>query len=414
VHAGPSPIAPSARPVWAEIDTGAVRHNAAVLARLAAPAALCAVVKADGYGHGAVPVARAALAGGASWLAVAMVEEGVVLRDAGIDAPVLVLSEPPPAAMAEVVARRLTPTCYTRAGVMAAADASARAGTITDVHVKANTGMHRVGADGAEVLDVVSAVTASPALRFAALWTHFPVADGVEDEDREFTEAQLARFAGILVTLEAAGMPAPFLHAANSAATGAYPGARLDMVRCGIALYGVVPAPAMAPVWDSALAEVGAPALRPVLSLHAQVTLVRRLDEAERPSYGRLAPLSQPSYVATVPLGYADGVPRRYFGSGGTVLIRGERRPLAGMVTMDQIVVDCASDEGVSVGDHVVLIGDQGALSLTAADWAEALETIAHEVFCGIGPRVPRVVVGDGVVGDGVVGDGVVGDGVDP
>jgi alanine racemase len=123
--------------------------------------------------------------------------------------------------------------------------------------------------------------------------------------------------------------------------------------------------------------------------------LVRRLDEAERPSYGRLAPLAQPSYVATVPLGYADGVPRRYFSAGGTVLIGGTRRPLAGMVTMDQIVVDCALDDGVSVGDHVVLIGDQGAGSLTASEWADALDTIAHEVLCAIGPRVPRIVVGD-------------------
>jgi alanine racemase len=389
------PVAPSARPVWAEIDVGAVRHNAAVLARLASPAALCAVVKADGYGHGAVAVGRAALEGGARWLAVAMVEEGVELRDAGIDAPVLVLSEPPLAAMDEVVGRRLTPAVYTRAGVQAAADASRRAGTVTDVHVKANTGMHRVGADGADVLDVVSAVSASPALRFGALWTHFPVADGVEEEDREFTEAQLARLAGIRVGLEAAGTPAPLLHAANSAATAAYPAARLDLVRCGIALYGVVPAPAMAAVWEAALARAGAPALRPVLSLHARVTLVRRLDEAERPSYGRLAPLAQPSYVATVPLGYADGVPRRYFSAGGTVLIGGTRRPLAGMVTMDQIVVDCALDDGVSVGDHVVLIGDQGAGSLTASEWADALDTIAHEVLCAIGPRVPRIVVGD-------------------
>ncbi len=384
----------SARPVWAEVDLNALRHNASVLARLASPAALCAVVKADGYGHGAAPVARAALEGGAAWLAVATVDEGVELRDAGIAAPVLLLSEPPSAAMPEVVARRLTPTVYTKSGVLAVSDASVAAGVVTDVQVKANTGMHRVGADGSDVLDVVSAVVSSPGLRFGALWTHFPVADGVSEDDRRFTEAQLAQLAGLRVALEAAGSPAPLVHAANSAATGAYPGSRLDMVRCGIALYGVVPAPAMRAVWERALDEAGAPALRPVLSWHARVTLVRQLDEAERPSYGRLVPLPARSWVATVPLGYADGVPRRYFHAGGTVLVGGKRRPLAGMVTMDQIVVDCGVDEGVSVGDHVVLIGEQDGASLTAEEWAETLGTIAHEVFCAIGPRVPRVIVG--------------------
>ncbi len=386
----------SARPVWAEVDLSALRHNASVLARLASPAALCAVVKADGYGHGAAPVARAALEGGATWLAVATVDEGVELRDAGITAPVLLLSEPPLPAMPEVVAHRLTPTVYTKSGVRAVSDASAASGVVTDVHVKANTGMHRVGADGADVLGVVSAVASSPGLRFGALWTHFPVADGVSEDDRLFTEGQLAQLAGLRVALEAAGMPPPMVHAANSAATGAYAGSRLDMVRCGIALYGVVPAPAMRSVWERALDEAGAPALRPVLSWHARVTLVRLLDEAERPSYGRLAPLPARSWVATVPLGYADGVPRRYFSAGGTVLLGGTRRPLAGMVTMDQIVVDCGVDEGVSVGDHVVLIGEQDGASLTTEEWAETLGTIAHEVFCAIGRRVPRVIVGGG------------------
>ena len=389
-------LAPSARPVWAEIDVSAVRHNAASLARLASPARLCAVVKADAYGHGAVAVARAALEGGAQWLAVATVDEGVQLRDAGIIAPVLVWSEAPPAAVPEVIASGLTPTVYTRAGVEAAADAARAAQAMVEVHVKANTGMHRVGADEADVLDVVSAVAASPVLRFAALWTHFPVADGAVEDDRAFTEAQLDRLSGLLDALRVAGTPAPLVHAANSAAAGAFPASRLDMARCGIALYGVVPAPALRTVWANALATAGAPELRPVLSWHARVTFVRRLDEAERPSYGRLAELPERSWVATVPLGYADGVPRRYFTAGGAVLIRGVRRRLAGMVTMDQIVVDCGPDEGVSVGDHVVLIGEQDGVSLRVDDWAEALDTIAHEVFCGIGPRVPRVVTGDG------------------
>jgi alanine racemase len=379
--------------VWVEIDVSAVRHNAALLARMAAPAALCAVVKADAYGHGAATVARAALEGGATWLAVATAEEGAQLRAAGITAPVLVLSEPPPEAMADLVAHRLTPAVYSQPGIRALADASARAGVVTDGHVKVDTGMHRVGADRRELLGIVGAVTGDAALRFAALWTHFPVADGITAEDRSFTEAQIRSLGEARDELADAGHPPPLLHAANSAGTVAYPAARFDMVRCGIALYGVGPFPVVDPVVAAAVASTGAGGLRPVLSLRAKVTLVRRLDAGERPSYGRLYGLPERSTVATVPLGYADGVARRYFTRGGTVLVGGRRRPLAGMVTMDQIVVDCGPGEDVAVGDDVVLIGRQGTESLTAADWAEVLDTIAHEVLCAIGPRVPRVVV---------------------
>ncbi len=379
--------------MWAEIDVSAVRHNAALLGSIAAPAALCAVVKADAYGHGAAAVARAALEGGATWLAVATAEEGAHLRTAGITAPVLVLAEPPPEAMADLVAHGLTPAVYSRPGIRALSDASARAGVVTDVHVKVDTGMHRVGADRRELLGTVGVVAGDPALRFAALWTHFPVADGITAEDRSFTEAQIRSLGEARDEVADAGHPPPLLHAANSAGTVAYPAARFDMVRCGIALYGVGPFPVVDPVVAEAVASTGAGGLRPVLSLRAKVTLVRRLDADERPSYGRLYGLAERSTVATVPLGYADGVARRYFTRGGTVLVGGRRRPLAGMVTMDQIVVDCGPGEDVAVGDDVVLIGEQGTESLTAADWAEVLDTIAHEVFCAIGPRVPRVVV---------------------
>jgi alanine racemase len=387
------PVDARSRPVWAEIDVGAVRHNAGLLRKIAAPAALCAVVKADAYGHGAVAVARAALDGGATWLAVATPDEGVELRDGGVLAPVLVLSEPPAEAMADVVAHGLTPAVYSRPGVSALAEASAGAGTVTDVHVKVDTGMHRVGAGRDDLLGIVAAVAGAPSLRFAALWTHFPVADGVDREDRTFTEAQIAALGEARDALVSAGYPPPLLHAANSAGALAYPGSRLDVVRCGIALYGVCPFPVLDAVAAGVVAATGADGLRPVLSLRSKVTLVRRLDAGERPSYGRLHALGERSTVATVPLGYADGIPRRYFTRGGTVLVGGRRRPLAGMVTMDQIVVECGSAEDNAVGDDVVLIGGQGAESLTAAEWADVLGTIAHEVFCGIGPRVPRVVV---------------------
>ncbi|HXQ59877.1 MAG TPA: alanine racemase [Acidimicrobiales bacterium] len=390
---------PGLRPTWATVDLGAVRHNAALLKRLAAPAALCAVVKADAYGHGTVAVARAAVEGGASWLAVALVEEGVALRDAGIDAPVLVLSEPPAASMGTVVDRGLTPTLYTAAAVDGAARAAAAAGTALTVQVKVDTGMHRVGADPADVVSIVTAVDAAPGLRFGGLWSHLAVADEVDDESRAFTAGQVALLAETRAALAAAGLDPPLVHLANSAGAIAVPETRLDMVRCGISLYGVVPTPALAPVLAAQPAVAGGEGLRPVLSLRSRVSLVRTLEAGERPSYGRRTALGRRSVVATVPIGYADGVPRRYGRRGGTVLIGGRRRPLAGTVTMDQIVVDCGPDAEVSVGDEVVLIGRQGEGCLSVQDWADVLGTIGNEVLTEIGSRVPRVVV-DGAPGE--------------
>lgn len=367
------------RAAWAEVDLGAIRQNATALRDAAAPAQLCAVVKANGYGHGAVDVARAAIAGGATWLAVALVEEGLALREAGITAPVLLLSQPSPAGIGQAVAHGLTPTVYTPEGVAAAA-AAATAGPV-DVHVKVDTGMHRVGVAPGDALALVKAVHEAPGLRFAGLWTHFPVAD--EPDKDAATEAQLERLANVAAELTAAGFAPPMLHAANSAGALAHPTARLDLVRCGIALYGYAPcAPRGGPI-----------ELQPALSLKARVSHVQRLPAGERISYGWRYQLAEPSLIATVPLGYADGVTRALAAAGGQVLIGGKRRPIAGTVTMDQLMVDCGTDD-VAVGDEVVLIGRQGTEAIRADEWAGLLGTIAYEVLCGIGPRVPRVTVG--------------------
>jgi alanine racemase len=295
--------------------------------------------------------------------------------------------------MEEVVEHRLTPTLYTHAGVAAAQRAAASAELVLGVHVKVDTGMHRVGADPADLASVVAAVDAAPGLAFDALWTHLSVADEIDDDSRSFTLGQLRLFDQARATLAAAGLDPPLVHVANSAGAIAYPGARLDMVRCGIALYGVTPSPSLGPVLAADPALAGSELLRPVLSWRSAVSLVRCLEAGERPSYGRRRPLGGRSFVATVPLGYADGVPRRYFTAGGTVLIGGRPRPLAGMVTMDQIVVDCGTDASVSVGDEVVLIGRQGTASLSVQDWADRLGTIGNEVLTEIGSRVPRVLV---------------------
>lgn len=369
------------RPAWAEVDVAAVRANAATLAAVARPAELCAVVKADAYGHGAVPVARAALEGGATWLAVAIVEEGEELRAAGIGAPVLLLSEPPPDCFPAVVAADLRPAVYTPEGIEAAAKAVVDAGRPSPlpVHLKVDTGMHRVGAAPADVPALAAAVVARPELALEAVWTHLAVAEAAGDP---FTAAQLDRLDAVLAGLGAAGIRPPLVHAANSAGTLLHPRARRHLARCGLALYGVLP--------GAGLAAPGAGDLRPALSLRARVSLVKEVPAGDGISYGLHRRFDRPTVVATVPIGYHDGVPRRYGLTGGEVLIGGRRRPVAGVVTMDQLTVDCGDDRSVRPGDEVVLLGGQGGERIDAWEWAGRLGLIAWEVLCGIGPRVPR------------------------
>lgn len=369
------------RPTRAEIDLGAVAANVATLCAGVAPASLCAVVKAHGYGHGAVEVARTALTAGADRLAVALVEEGAELRAAGIGAPILLLSEPPVEAVVDVLAFGLEPAVYTEAGIDALASASEAVGrvdaTATPVHLKVDTGMHRVGAVPADVVAMAKAVSARPGLRLASVWTHCAVAD---EPDDPFTAEQLARFEGAVGAVVAAGIEVPVRHAANSAAALAHPGSRLDLVRCGIAVYGVAPSPALA----------GCVPLQPALRLVSEVSFVKDVEAGEALSYGQRYRLGRRSTIATVPIGYADGVPRALGESGGEVLLGGRRVPIAGTITMDQLLVDCGPDADVTTGDEVVLLGRQGDAEVTAEEWAERIGTIGYEIVCGIGPRVPR------------------------
>ena len=366
------------RPTWAEIDLAAIAHNVAALREHVAPARLGAVVKADGYGHGAVEAARAAMSAGADGLGVALVEEGAQLRSAGLDAPVLVLSQPPLDEMRDVVELGLRPTLYTEAGIDAAADAVARSGAVSlPVHLKIDTGMHRVGADPADAVALAKRIAARPELRFEGLLTHCAVAD---EPDNPFTDEQLVRFAAVRRELAAEGLEPQVVHAANSAAALLRPDARFDLVRCGIAIYGIEPAPGLD----------GGVDLRPAMALKARVSHVKTVAAGEAVSYGLRRRFERDTVVATVPIGYADGVRRSLGADGGEVLIGGARRPIAGTVTMDQITVDCGTDETVAVGDEVVLIGTQGEERITATEWAQLSGTIAYEMVCSIGARVPR------------------------
>jgi alanine racemase len=360
---------------WAEVDLAAITHNVDVLQRAAAPAAVWAVVKADGYGHGALPVARTALDAGCAGLCVALTSEGVELRKAGIDAPILLLSEQPPAQARTIVRHRLTPTVSTVEGIEALAGQRTRE---LDVHLKIDTGMHRVGAappDAARLVELVDAHR--PWLRLAGVFTHLAVAD---EPENPYTAQQLARLDEVLAALP----PVPVTHAANSAGALAHPPSRRSFVRAGIALYGLSPGHGV----DHLCCD-----LRPVMALKAKVSFVKRLAAGERISYGLRHAFAADTNVATLPIGYADGV-RRGLGDGGSVLIGGRRRSIVGAVTMDQLMVDCG-DDPVRPGDEAVLIGTQGGERITADEWADTLGTIGYEIVCGIGSRVPRRYLGE-------------------
>jgi alanine racemase len=372
----------SRRPAWVDVDLDAVTHNIGLLRGVVTPAAVWAVVKADGYGHGAVPVARAALGAGAEGLCVALVEEGEALRRAGVEAPIVLLAEPPPSQYGEVGRWGLEAVVYTTHAIDGLGRQCGR--RRIGVHLKIDTGMHRVGAPPTAAVPLARRIEATPALELTGVMTHLAIADEPADP---YTAQQLDAFDAVLGELWAAGITPCSVHAANSAGALAHPRSRYSFVRAGIATYGVAPGPC--------LAERGRD-LRPALTLRARVSFVKRVAAGERISYGLRHRFGRDATVATLPIGYADGVPRRLSATGGEVLIGGRRRPIVGVVTMDQLMVDCG-DDPVAAGAEAVLIGEQGGERITADEWAGRLETIAYEITCGIGARVPRRYSGGGV-----------------
>ena len=368
----------SAARAAARIDLGAIRHNAAVLARAAGRARLMAVVKADGYGHGAAPAARAALEGGASALAVAAAAEAHDLRAAGIDAPVLVMGplagcDWDVAAEAGVEVVAWTPESVTRA-----AAAAGERGRRARVHLKLDTGMGRLGARPEDVAALAEAAEAA-AVDVVGLMTHFATADEREGENAAFMAEQLVRFRAAAAALRPR-FPGAALHAANSAATLRDPAAAFDMVRCGIGLYGCSP-------------FAGDPAdhdLRPAMSLVSHVAAIRTVRSRESVGYGRTWRADRGTRVGVVPVGYADGYARALAGR-AELLVRGRRAPVIGAVSMDQITVDLGPGSQDEVGDEAVLLGSQGDERVSAEELAAARGSINYEVTCAIGARIPRV-----------------------
>jgi alanine racemase len=375
------------RPAWAEVSASAIRHNVRALRAVVGEAAICAVVKANGYGHGPVLVANAALEGGATSLAVALVDEGLELRHAGVTAPILLLTEIPPETIPDAFGANLTLTIGSLEGARAAARWAQFLGGSHPVHVKVDTGMHRMGVVPEDLDEVVDVVLASPNVELEGLYTHLSVADGPSVEDRAFSESQIQLFDDLVTGLAARGITPAILHCANSAGALGYPSSRHTMVRVGLSLYGYLPHE-----WLAGALEEKCQHLTPALALRAQVSAVRRVPAGARPSYGRRRALTRDATIVTVPFGYADGYPRQLFAGGAEVLINGTRYPLAGMVTMDQLVVDVGDDE-VAIGDDVVLLGRQGSDFVSADEWAGWGETITWEVLTSLGARIPRVLV---------------------
>jgi len=371
----------------ARIDLGAVRDNVAALReRAAAGAQVMAVVKADGYGHGLIPSARAAVQGGAAWLGVAFLEEALALRAAGLEVPVLAWLTTPGEDVAGAVAAAVDLGVYDLAQLAAAAEAARTSGTTARVQLKADTGLSRGGATPADWPDLCAAAAKAEAggeVRVTGLWSHLAFADG--GADHPVNHKQAGVFAEALEVADRAGLRPEVRHLANSAATLTAPATHYDLVRPGVSVYGLSPVP-----------QLGAPAdfgLRPAMTLATTVALTKRVPAGSGVSYLHRHVTSIGTTLALVPVGYADGVPRAATGV-GQVLLRGVRRTIAGTVCMDQFVLDVGDDE-VAAGDEVLLFGpgDQG--EPTAQDWADAVGTIDYEIVTRIGARVPRVLLGE-------------------
>lgn len=365
---------------WADIDLSALQRNVRTLVAHVNPQQLWAVVKANAYGHGSIQVATAALDAGATGLCVALAEEGIELRNAGVDAPILVMSEQPPLDHRFMIDNELIATLYNASTISQYAQTAKTFGRIAKVHLKVDTGMHRVGAPLGDAVSRAQQIVSEPSLQLDGMYTHFATADLV---GHPATAIQHERFRDIVDQLRQVGITPPQVHVANSAAAIRQLDTESTMVRVGIAMYGIATNAESDSFGGSTDLR-----LEPVLSLHGRVAHVQWVNAGEGVSYGLNRPLAGRTCIATLPLGYADGVPRQLW-SRGEVLITGRRRHIAGVVTMDQMMIDCGLDD-IDIGEEVVLIGRQGTENISANEWARHVNTIGYEVVCGISARVPR------------------------
>jgi alanine racemase len=374
----PADLVPlSGRPTAARIDLGSLDRNFREVVRRAEGRKILAVVKAQAYGHGAVAVSRRLVELGAGMLGVALVEEGKELREAGIDAQVLVMGALFPDQAEAVAALRLTPVVYSLDFVRALSRAARNQKMPVPVHVKIDTGMGRIGIPSETAADFIADLQHLDGISVQGLMTHFADADL---RDKEFAEQQMDRFEALIRELGSRGINIPLIHAANSAAILDYRRALFTMTRPGLMLYGYDPLEA-----GTAHAD-----LAPVLSLVTRIAFLKRIPPGIPISYGRTFVTKRESLIATIPIGYADGY-NRGLSNKGEALVRGMRVPVAGRICMDMCMLDVTAVPGVREGDEVVLIGSQGRERITADDIAAKIGTIAYEVLCGISSRVPRI-----------------------
>lgn len=363
---------------WAQIDTSAITKNVASLKALTRPGCrFMAVVKADGYGHGAARAARAALAGGADHLGVATVAEAVELRDEGVSAPIQLLSEPPETTIPTLLDHGIVPTVTTREFAVQLGRAAVARGTVARYHLKIDSGMNRIGVRAEDAAAFARNLADFPGLALEGTFTHLATADVAGDWE---VTSQLRRFENALAEMRTEGVNAGVIHAANSPATMMYPESHYDMVRCGIAIYGLQPSK------DTARAM----GLVPAMSVRARTTLVKRIGMGESVSYGFTWTAPAPTTVATLPLGYADGV-HRVLSNSMEVLLGGKRCQQIGRVCMDQLMVEVPRDMSAARGDEVVIVGEQGGDHIPMETLAEKAGTINYELACAFGMRLERV-----------------------
>lgn len=372
---------------------GNLRNNIEEVRRRLAPGVrLCIPVKADAYGHGAVPVAHTAVECGADYLAVAAVSEGVELRKAGITIPILVLSLPQPSEFTEIVERHLTPSlCDSELIRMLDATATAM-GRRVPVHLKVDTGMGRIGCTPEEAPELARLVASLQGVRLEGVFTHFAVSDSLLPEDVDYTRRQVEVFRQVVASIRRLGIEPGICHAANSAAVFQYPESHFDMVRPGLAVYGYYPGDITEDYLNGKESRSGAPVhLKPLMDVRSTIVAIKQVRRGESVSYGRQWVAQEDCRVGVIPAGYGDGLLRRY-GESLKVTINGRLYPVVGRICMDQCMICLGMDSPVSRWDEVIIFGprERGALQ-SAQDIADRTGTISYEITCGIDQRVPRV-----------------------
>lgn len=363
-----------ARPTFARIDLDAIMENCRTVKQLVGGRKICAAVKADGYGHGAPAVARAMSVAGVDLFGVAMTEEGVELREAGIRKPIILLTAVPPSDIETILTYSLSTCVCEEQFARRLSDAALRRNTRASVHINIDTGMRRVGLPHRQAAESILRIANLPGITIDGIFTHFACSD-----DSEISARQLRIFRGVMRTLKGAGMDLPMLHVANSTATLRMPDAYMDCVRPGLILYGMQPPSIRTPMVE----------LTPALSLRTEVSFCKRVPPDTPLGYGHTFRTSRESVIATLPIGYHDGYVRQYSNT-GEVLVRGRRAAVVGRVCMDQSLADVTDIPGVQAGDEVVIYGEQDEAHVSIEEMARLLGRIPYELTCSVGSRVRR------------------------